>query len=86
MAPLDGDRLRLTLGIRSVTVIIGGTIACTVSILTYLTKLDHKLTELVADRFGMARAAEVALREAIENPGFRKVDPRNPERVIVVPR
>lgn len=85
MTSVNGEKLRFILGIRSVVTIITFTVGCTVAIITYMSRIDHKLGELIEDRFGMARAAEVALREAIENPGFRKVDPRDPNNVIVVP-
>ena len=39
---------------------------------------------LIRDRFSMTAAAEAALRQAIENPGMRVVDPRDPTKVIVV--
>lgn len=37
-----------------------------------------------ADRFTMTAASEHALRTAIENPGLRVPDPRDPSKVFVV--
>ena len=42
------------------------------------------LDRLVEDHYGITAASEAALRQAIENPGMRVPDPRDPERVIVV--
>lgn len=36
------------------------------------------------ESYSLAAASEVALRTAIENPGVRVPDPRNPDRLIVV--
>lgn len=41
---------------------------------------------LESKTFGIAAAAEAALREAIENPGHRVPDPRDPTKIIVVNR
>ena len=36
------------------------------------------------DRYTLTAASEKALRTAIENPGHRVVDPRDPSKIIVV--
>lgn len=42
------------------------------------------LEDSIGDRFTVAKASEVALRTAIENPGMRVPDPRNPSEIIEV--
>ena len=42
------------------------------------------IQQLADDHYTTAAAAENALREAIENPGHRVPDPRNPGEVFVV--
>lgn len=42
------------------------------------------LEEARAGTYTLAAAAEVALRQAIENPGHRVPDPRDPNRIIEV--
>lgn len=46
---------------------------------------DQQIKSLMTDRFTLPMAAEVALRQAIESPGMRVVDPRDPSKVFVVP-
>jgi len=45
---------------------------------------DARLAELRDSTYTLARASEVALRSAIENPGSRVIDPRDPSKVITV--
>jgi len=40
--------------------------------------------ELKDDRYTLTYASEIALREAIENPGHKTIDPRNPTQVFQV--
>lgn len=50
-------------------------------------KIDESLGRLDAlerEQMTVDRAAELALRQAIENPGHRVPDPRNPGKVVVV--
>ena len=61
------------------TGLVGGTWAYA-SIRSQLEAINKTLE----DSYTLSRASEVALRESIENPGLRKVDPRDPSRVIVV--
>lgn len=44
------------------------------------------MSKALEDSYTLSRASEVALREAIANPGFNKVDPRDPQRVFSVGR
>lgn len=49
-----------------------------------LENIKQDVDEAKAESFTSAMAAETALRLAINNPGMRVPDPRNPDRVIVV--
>lgn len=44
--------------------------------------IDHRVLDLEHNRYKISDAAEAALRTAIENPGFRVIDPRDPTRII----
>lgn len=44
--------------------------------------LDEKLDRMVGERYTVSAAAEQALRMALENPGLRVPDPRDPSRII----
>ena len=41
-------------------------------------------SDALKDRYTLTAASEKALRTAIENPGHRVVDPRDPSKIIVV--
>lgn len=47
-------------------------------------KISDTLGRLTSDRFTLTAASEQALRWAIENPGLRVPDPRDPSKIIVV--
>ena len=52
-----------------------------------LSDMNQRLDALeknVGERFTLAAASEQALREAIENPGHRVPDPRDPSQIIEV--
>lgn len=49
-----------------------------------LAGIYNRFRLLEDDAYGLSRACEVALREAIENPGHRVPDPRDPKQIIVV--
>jgi hypothetical protein len=52
-----------------------------------LSDIDMRLDAMernVGERFTLAAASEAALREAIENPGHRVPDPRDPNNIIEV--
>ena len=55
---------------------------------TRMAVLENQLVELSeaiqADRYTLTQAAERALRSAIENPGLRVPDPRDPHTIITV--
>lgn len=45
---------------------------------------DERISVLESDRYTLTQASEQALRTAIENPGLRVPDPRNPGQVVMV--
>lgn len=45
-----------------------------------------ELKTALGDSYTLTKASEVALRTAIENPGFRVPDPRDPNKIISVAR
>ncbi len=49
-----------------------------------LEALSKDLERLRSTTLTLPMAAEAALRQAIENPGLRVPDPRNPQDIIVV--
>lgn len=49
-----------------------------------ISALGIDLGAVKADRFTMTAASEHALRTALENPGLRIPDPRDPSKVFVV--
>lgn len=49
-----------------------------------LTRMEFQIGELSKNQYSLPAAAEVALRQAILNPGMRVVDPRDPSKMIVV--
>ena len=55
---------------------------------TRMAIMESRLVELAAalenDRYTLTQAAERALRSAIENPGLRVPDPRDPSSIITV--
>jgi Tfp pilus assembly protein PilN len=49
-----------------------------------LSELAKEIAEVKAEQYTTAMAAEQALRMALENPGMRVPDPRDPNKIIVV--
>ena len=49
-----------------------------------MSNYEARMRGVEADRYTLTMASEKALREAIENPGFRVPDPRDPSKIIVV--
>lgn len=49
-----------------------------------MSKYESRMQSVENDRYTLTMASEKALREAIENPGFRVPDPRDPTNIIVV--
>lgn len=56
----------------------------TVEMHNEMAKVQEKLSAMLEDRYSLPMAEADALRQAIENPGHRVPDPRNPGQVIVV--
>lgn len=74
--------------------VVGAIVTCTIflqGIKAEVATASIRIDNIVAatedakdDRYRMTNASEDALREAIENPGHRVPDPRNPGSVFVV--
>jgi len=47
-------------------------------------RMQHQIDTLLSDRYSLTQASERALRTAIENPGMRVPDPRDPNKIILV--
>ena len=47
-------------------------------------ELEGLKVDVTADRYTLTAASEKALRTAIENPGMRVPDPREPSKIIMV--
>lgn len=82
---------KVTTTLRAVIALIGVVITCSWWLSNKVGAIDKSLTEmsnrivLLEDgRFSKAEAAEQAYRMAIENPGLRVPDPRNPAQIIIV--
>lgn len=84
---------RVTLGVVGAILVVGigatWTLATVVinqfsSIRSEIRDLTSGLEAVKVDRYTLAAASETALRTAIENPGLRVPDPRNPGKVFVV--
>lgn len=84
---------RVTLGVVAAILVVGigatWTLAAVAiksfeSIRTEIGTLTSGLEQVKNDRYTLTAASETALRTAIENPGLRVPDPRNPGKVFVV--
>ena len=64
--------------------IIGTATSATWYLSGKITSFETRMKTVEDDRYTLAMASERALREAIENPGHRVPDPRDPNRIIVV--
>ena len=64
--------------------IIGTALSATWFLSAKLSHYETRLKVAESDRYTLTMASEKALRTAIENPGMRVPDPRDPSRVIVV--
>lgn len=49
-----------------------------------LTTMNGRIDKLNEDKYPLSLASERALRTAIENPGMRVPDPRDPSQIITV--
>lgn len=72
--------------IMSLVAAVVGAIRWMDNVTSELRALNSSLDGIKRDGITMAQAAEAALRMAIENPGFRVPDPRDPSKVIEVRR
>lgn len=88
-----GPKTKVTLGVACASAVFLGSIA--VASARYvgskfdaadvtIRELAKGLEGVKADRFTLTAASEAALRTAIENPGLRIPDPRDPSKVFVV--
>lgn len=64
--------------------VIGVGFASTWKVSAAVAKVEQRLAEVETDRYTLSAASEQALRTAMENPGLRVPDPRNPGQVFVV--
>jgi hypothetical protein len=72
---------RTTIGAAaSVAVVVGG---FAWAVHASLDDVSDRLGIIEQDRLGLTRASELAARAALENPGLRIPDPRDPNRVLV---
>lgn len=74
----------LTVGICATWALSNVIVSQFTSLRADVTALQAALDSVKGDRLTLTAASEAALRTAIENPGFRVVDPRDPTKVIVV--
>jgi ribosome biogenesis SPOUT family RNA methylase Rps3 len=77
------ENMKFTITIGMAVVMIGGVIRLTLLV----SEVNQRINEIAQSndaKLTIERAAEVALREAIENPGHRVPDPRDPSEVLVV--
>ena len=84
MAALTQDT-KVTIGV--VFIALSGAVTGTWWLGTQISQLNNRLDRLdslIGDRFSMTQASETALRLAMENPGMRVPDPRDPSQVIEV--
>lgn len=84
-----GPKVKVTVGaiVAGCIVIGGASIMASRQVSAALNELADVKIEVAQVRlnsYALAAAAEQALRFAIENPGIRVPDPRDPTRVIVV--
>lgn len=84
MAALTQDT-KVTIGV--VFIALSGAVTGTWWLGAQIAQLNNRLDRLdslIGDRFSMTQASETALRLAMENPGMRVPDPRDPSQVIEV--
>ena len=55
-----------------------------VQVIGELKSVESQVAQMKSDQYTVSQAAEQALRTAIENPGMRVPDPRNPGSIITV--
>jgi len=77
-------RPMIAFGTAIVSTGIGATWFLSAQLARYESRLDSVEAKIVEDRYTLTMASEKALRTAIENPGMRVPDPREPSKIIVV--
>lgn len=89
--PIFSERTRIALPIALQMTLLASVIGCTATVVWAAQSLKSQLDAnsdglemLKSEMYPMAVASEQALRTAIENPGMRVPDPRDPNRIIVV--
>lgn len=71
---------KLKISVSMAAAIIGTLVRCTWKLAGRISALEGS----IAGAYTLNAASEAALRTAIENPGFRVPDPREPVRIIEV--
>jgi len=75
---LNGDtKITLAVAVLCLSTAVGGTWKVSTAV--------NQLQRDVAGSYTLAAASEQALRMAIENPGLRVPDPRDPSKIITTP-
>lgn len=93
--PIFSERTRIALPVALQLTLLTSVIGCTATVVwaaqSLKSKIEVRLDEnsaglalLKSEMYPLAVASEQALRTAIENPGMRVPDPRDPNRIIVV--
>lgn len=76
---------KITMGVAGTLGLLA--VSATAWVGTQLSSINQRLDAMeknVGERFTLTAASEQALREAIENPGHRVPDPRDPNTIIEV--
>lgn len=74
------DKITIGAAIAIMSTLFGGSY----KMLSEMSALRRDITALQSNSYTPAMAAEQALRMAIENPGMRVPDPRDPNKIIEV--
>lgn len=89
--PMISERTRVALPVALQITLLSSVILCTATVVWVargtMAKLDGlrlDVDRLSTEMYRLAVASEQALRMAIENPGVRVPDPRDPNKIIVV--
>ena len=82
--PFLSKKTKVSLTLATTISIVITLVTCTWKIAGVAERFEQRVTKLEKEHFTLAAAAEAALRFAIENPGMRVPDPRNPANIIQV--
>ncbi len=74
----------VTFSIKAIVAVIGTIVTCTAAMSVQMYAMNRNFEELRANQYTLDRASEVALRQAIAWPGYPVVDPRDPQKTIIV--